>query len=804
MSAFSSPSLGNLKVGDRATLVATHGSDGFVRRIQEMGMVAGEPIEVIRKAPLGDPIVIRVHGYQLGLRKHQAQQIEVKLGWETGRETSSSSPYEGGQSHGLKHLAILGNPNCGKTTVFNALTGMKQKVGNYAGVTVEKRTGICALGDGSSIDVIDLPGTYSLEPTSPDEKVAVDVLTGARLGAENQSVDGVLVILDASNLARNLFLFTQVAESGLPLVVGLTMMDTAERCGKPVDVKKLENYLGVPVVPLNAKKGQGIETLKKEFSNAVIPLGCPWQANESPAMGDSIKESTSSLSPEQRLDISQRYRWIAGVVREVIGSAPPKKTITDSLDSFLVHRIWGLLVFALIMTSMFYMIYVVADPLMGAAEDGVAALGDLLFGSMNDGPLKSLLVDGIIGGVGGVLVFVPQIAVLFFCISLLEESGYLARATFLLDRILALVGLHGKSFIPLLSSHACAIPGIMAARSIESHRDRLATMFVAPFMSCGARLPVYALLIGVFLKPYGAFVQGLTLMSCYSLGIFIAVFTALLLKKTALRAPPAAFLLELPHYQFPEWMQVARIVFRHSFAFVRKAGTVILGFSILLWAALYYPRMDEGTRQQLIQDAGWTQAEIDRLEPVKEAMAEIDENLADVKVEILQAKVLAQYGVEASRLEALTALEEHISGRQTEQSWAGRAGKFMEPLIEPMGYDWKMGIGLIGAFAAREVFVSTMGIVYSVGEADEESESLHEAMRSDLRADGTALWTIPTVLSVLVFFVIAMQCISTVAVMKKETGGWKWPIIQLVSMNLLAFVLATIVFQVGTALGWGT
>lgn len=753
-------SLGSLEVGAVAEIVKIHGSDLFVQRIEEMGLVHGEPVKIVRVAPLGDPIVIEVHGYQLGLRKAQAALIEVSRDPIDQGEQKAATAYGSGEKKVLSHLAILGNPNCGKTTVFNAMTGMRQKVGNYAGVTVEKRTGLSPMGDGKFLKVVDLPGTYSLTATSPDEQVAVDVLEGR--SEDLDALDGVLIVMDASNLARNLLLFTQVAERGIPMVVGLSMVDMAERRGQPVDVEKLESWLGVPVVPLNAKKGVGIEVLKEKCSHAVVPTGMPWNAE-----------------PQQKLgcykDAPQRYKWIAAVVRDVIGRTEAKKTFSDSLDAFLVHRVFGLVVFALIMSSMFYAIYVVADPLMGAAEDLVAGLGEALFGGMAEGPLKSLMLDGVIGGVGGVLVFVPQIAVLFLCISLLEESGYLARATFLLDRLLAMVGLHGKSFIPMLSSHACAIPGIMAARSIENHRDRLATMFVAPFMSCGARLPVYALLIGVFLEPYGPFVQSMTLMSCYVLGIVVAILTALLLKKTALKAPAAAFLLELPQYQMPQAVQVARVVARHSFAFVKKAGTVILGFSILLWAALYYPRMDQSQVSAVVEAQGQSYERYEAL-----SKAELAEDSADAQL--------------------LVSLEEKVSGAQAKHSWAGRAGQWMEPLIEPMGYDWKMGIGLIGAFAAREVFVSTMGIVYAVGEADEESEGLHDAMKGDLRADGTVLWTLPTVLSVLVFFVIAMQCISTVAVMKKETLGWKWPLIQLFSMNILAYVLATLVYQIGSLL----
>ncbi len=730
-------SLNQLRVGERAIILSINGDEHFVRRILEMGLTPGEEVYVERIAPLGDPIVVRVRGYSLGLRKVQASAIhmETQSGAAVSQPTMNPLVQRDAVAE-LHRVALLGNPNCGKTTLFNALTGMRQRVGNYPGVTVERRSGQFIGADGSVCTVIDLPGTYSLTPTSPDEKVAVGMLRGKVSG--EAALDGVVVVVDANNLARNLLLFTQATELGLPLVVVLTMMDTAERKGRKVDAHQLEKWLGVPVIAVHARKKIGIPELKIGLAKARVGSTGDWQ------------NSVDSLGQKNE-DIGARYRWIDAVVKDVVGSTEALVTFSDRLDRILVHRVFGLGIFALIMYTIFFLIYTVADPFMGMAEDGVAALGELVFGSLPAGPLQSMLMDGVIGGVGGVLVFVPQIAMLFLCIAILEESGYLARAAFLLDRILAAVGLHGKSFIPMLSSHACAIPGIMAARGIESQRDRLATMFVAPFMSCGARLPVYTLLIGVFLAPYGPVAQGLTLLGCYTLGILAAISTALLLRKTALREPSSTFLLELPTYQIPYPTQVLRVVLKHSLLFVKKASTVILGFSILLWASLYYPRMNEDSFR----------------------------------------KSLGQQGLDEQDI------ENQVAGRQVEQSFAGRFGKIIEPVITPLGYDWKIGVGLIGAFAAREVFVGTMGVVYSVGEeADEESSSLHDAMRRDTRDDGSPLWSLATVFSVLVFFVIAMQCISTVAVMRQETGGWKWPLLQLVTMNAMAYIAAMLVYQV--------
>jgi ferrous iron transport protein B len=810
-----------LAMGENATIHDLDGPDRVRRRLLEMGLVPGEQIQVVRKAPLGDPVVIQVLGYQLGLRKQQTACIQVSRQVTPREASAAAKPLIAGDTvSDVGRIALVGNPNCGKTTVFNALTGLHQKVGNYAGVTVERRIGRCQT-DAGQLNVIDLPGTYSLTPSSPDERVVLEVLRGQQFGEPRP--DAVVAVIDASNLARNLLLFTQLVDLGLPMVVALTMNDTAAARGRPVDAAALEAQLGVPVVPLIAHKKQGLDALRAALPQARIAQGKPWRL---PAvlhqavdqlhadLNGHLPESGARRCAERLLtgadslidyaksgdeavvvaverirkqlppnapdplatDVSLRYGWIRALLPAVLGQTDGRSlgpSFTERLDHLLVHRVAGLGIFAFIMYSLFYLIYTVADPFMGVTEEVIGSFGNLLFGWMETGALRSLLLDGVVGGVGGVLVFVPQIAMLFLCIALLEESGYLARAAFLLDRLLAAVGLHGKSFIPLLSSHACAIPGIMAARNIDNHRDRLATMFVAPFMSCGARLPVYVLLIGVFLAPYGGLTQSLALFGCYTLGMVMAVLIAWSLKKTALPETPSAFLLELPNYQLPLAGQVARTVLLNSWLFVRKAGTVILGFSILLWAALYYPRLNEQAVHAVIQEQGLSVAAY---------------QTASASEDPQQQAVAAQ--VDAA-----------LNGKQVASSIAGRAGHLIEPVIAPMGYDWKIGIGLVGAFAAREVFVSTMGVVYSVGdEANEESADLHQAMQSDRRDDGSVLWTLPTVISVLVFFVIAMQCISTIAVMRLETGGWRWPLTQLLVMNSIAYVLATLVYQIGSRL----
>jgi ferrous iron transport protein B len=737
-------------------------------------------------------------------------------------------------------VALAGNPNCGKTTIFNALTGLRQKVANYPGVTVEKKTGRCRLPAGAGrgeqwADVIDLPGTYSLISRSPDEQVAMEVLRGIR--KDTPAPDAVIVVVDASNLQRNLYLVSQLIELGRPMVVALNMMDIAERRGLHISPEKLERELGVPVIPVVGHKRKGIDDLKAAVAKAAVAPLPDWPlpeamkeevlvvggglsilgvgvppapsdrrprldhckalaerlligdraadihplANEQPvsSMLNSAATRLSHLGIDpMQADIEAHYHWIDNVVAgalvpacEVLkegvpASTPPldyapAKTLTQKVDEVLVHKVWGLLIFAGIMAALFVSIFYLADPLMGAMESAVGWLGDLATARLADGPLKDLLVDGIFAGVGAVVVFVPQIALLFLFLAVMEDSGYLARAAFLMDRLLSKVGLHGKSFIPLLSSFACAIPGIMATRTIENRKDRLATIFVAPFMSCSARLPVYALLIGAFFSTYGALAKGGILLSLYLGGIVAAAGTAWLFKRSFLKGPATTFILELPTYKVPQISQVFRQVFTNTGKFITKAGTTIFLLSIVLWAMMYYPRISD--------DRANTALAVYQLAPLGEPETETGQRVR----------------------------EQVVAGEQLRQSIAGRFGHVIEPVIRPLGFDWKMGVGLVGAFAAREVFVSTLGIVYSVGDASEETTDLEGAMKSDTYADGSPVWTPLVAVSLLVWFVLAMQCVSTLAIVRRETGGWRWPIVMLLYMNGLAYVICLAIYQVG-------
>jgi ferrous iron transport protein B len=526
-------------------------------------------------------------------------------------------------------------------------------------------------------------------------------------------------------------------------------------------------------------------------------------------------------------DVEAHYRWIEGVAQKVISDAdvaapasgdrilpyarPRPVNLTQRVDQVLCHKVWGLIIFALIMGLMFVALFWLAKPIMDGIQAGIKALGVLVTSHLSEGPIKALLKDGIFNGVGAVIVFVPQIAMLFLFLSLLEDSGYLARAAFLMDRVLSKVGLHGKSFIPLLSSFACAIPGIMATRTIENRRERLATILVAPFMSCSARLPVYTLLIGAFFATYGALSQAGIMLACYLLGIVAAAGTAYVFKRTLTKGPATSFILELPTYKIPQVSQVARQVWTNTKAFLTKAGTTIFCLSVILWAMAYYPRLPEG-RAIAIKAAALPDA---RAQIAYKRFPHLTEGRAvwmwQAQVTRAQREAYQNWTVNElpnqltpeERLLADRLAQNAVAGAQSEYSFSGRIGHWMEPAIRPLGYDWKIGIGLVSAFAAREVFVSSMGIVYSVGDIEEgKTGDLSAAMRADTYSTGARagkpVWTPIVAVSLLVWFVLAMQCMSTFAIVRRETAGWRWPIFMLVYMNALAYVVSLIVYQVGS------
>ncbi|MFT5087670.1 MAG: ferrous iron transport protein B [Candidatus Latescibacterota bacterium] len=720
-------------------------------------------------------------------------------------------------------LALIGNPNTGKTTLFNALTGLSQQVGNYPGVTVERKIGALQHSDGRSINIVDLPGTYSLSAHSPDEAIAVDALISRQ--QDLAPIDGVLCIVDAANIRRNFYLLSQLVEAELPIVIALNMIDIAETRAIIIDAEKLSQRLGLPVVPVCAHRRQGLDTLRKALEN-LVDAPSPALPSNSPELPVQIREGIEQLQEdftktgrslsyleslrtlidddsylEERLvaeagdgfarqlktlrqqiftdtdpgefESQTRYTWIDALLSDALQQPDElHSNPSDRIDGLLTHRFFGIAAFALLNAFVFQAIYSWSGPLMDIIEGLFATLGGWVGSALPVGPVQSLLVDGVLAGVGGVLIFLPQIAILFLFISLLEDCGYMARAALLMDRLLTRCGLSGKSFIPLLSSFACAVPGIMATRTIEDRRDRLATILVAPLMSCSARLPVYILFIAAFVPERtwagGLFnLQGMALLAFYALGILVAIPMAFLLKKTLLKGEAPPFLLELPSYKWPEPRNVLLRVYQNCWAFVVRAGSIILATTIAMWALAYFPRDEQITEQfererAALESAGQTSAA------------------------------------------AFNTLDSRMAAAQIEASYLGRAGHLLEPLVRPLGWDWRIGMAVVASFPAREVVISALGTIYSLGgDQDEESEDLRTAMRRATWPDGRPVFTLPVALSIMVFFALCAQCLSTLVVIQRETGSWGWSVFSFSYMTALAYIAALLTYQIGTALGWG-
>ena len=733
-------------------------------------------------------------------------------------------------------VALVGNPNTGKSTLFNALAGVQQRVGNYPGVTVEKKIGHFRQG-ALHFEVVDLPGTYSLAPRSPDEMVAVDVLLGRREGESPPDV--VLSIVDAANLQRNLYLVSQILSCGLPTIVALNMIDVAEDRGIEINIAELSKRLGVPVIPIQANRGQGfvelkaalLATVEQKQHRTVDPFPETFQRHvdrlcehlnigrteplprylierlildgngylEHQLLPHGQEDGRSELNaarmaladagcPTMAIEAMARYDWIAQALDGVYHTPSRHQlTMSDRIDAVLTHKIWGSLFLFAVMALLFSSIFRFAEPLMTSVDNGVGWLADLASSLIPEGALQSLVVDGVIGGVGAVVIFLPQILILFAVIAVLEDCGYMARAAYLMDRLMAGVGLSGRSFIPLLSSFACAVPGIMAARVIENRRDRLATILIAPLMSCSARLPVYIILISAFVpaKHYlGGLVglQGLTMLGMYFVGLVAAVLVAWLLKRTILRGETPPFVLELPGYKMPSLRNVVFRMVERGWDFLHVAGTLIFAITIIVWALAYYPRSEKQVAAAI--DTGQHALQV-RLEATTPGTPE----------RAAAEQALAEYN-DPTNLEYLTA------SLHQQHSFLGRAGKLIEPLVRPLGWDWRIGSAVIASFPAREVVMGVLGVIYNLGgDLDVGEESDQTRLQARLQAarwdnTGESVYNLPVALSLMVFFALCAQCAATLAVIKRETASWRWPVFAFTYMTMLAYVGALVTYQV--------
>ncbi len=693
------------------------------------------------------------------------------------------------------NVALIGNPNTGKTSVFNALTGLNQKVGNYPGITVDKKQGICKLSRGVKAHILDLPGTYSLNASSLDENVVIELLLNKN---DKDYPDVAVIVSDVENLKRNLLLFTQIKDLKIPTLLVINMSDVMKRKGISLDVEVLEEKLNTKIALVSTRKGTGIQELKKliEQYKTLPKKQCLDASTIEPAYFERLQKafpnqdiyklwlvitqdanfgkvsrqeldvskfktkSTSELKRLQQKEAIKRYQFINNVLKEGQNIDRSKaRDLRSKLDRVLIHKVWGYIIFFIILLTIFQAIYDWATFPMDLIDTTFAGLAEWVKSSYpNGGKVTDLVAEGIVSGVGGIVIFIPQIAFLFLFISILEESGYMSRVVFLMDRIMRRFGLSGKSLVPLISGTACAIPAVMATRNIENWKERLITILVTPFTTCSARLPVYLIIIALVIPEgyiFGLSFQALTLMLLYLIGFGMAVFSAYVLDRIMKTNRKTFFVVEMPNYKLPLLKNVLITVFEKTKTFVFEAGKIILAISVILWVLASYGPGDKFNNAEAI-------------------VAEQYADLSDAKI------------------------DDKVAAYRLEHSYIGIIGKTIEPVIKPLGYDWKIGIGLVASFAAREVFVGTLATIYSVGSATENEsiDTIKIKMSSEIYEDGRKVFTFASGISLLLFYAFAMQCMSTLAIVKRETKSWKWPMIQLIGMSTIAYIFALIAFQI--------
>ena len=692
-------------------------------------------------------------------------------------------------------VALIGNPNTGKTSVFNALTGLNQKVGNYPGITVDKKEGICKLSRGVKAHILDLPGTYSLNASSIDENVVIELLLNQK---DKDFPDVAVVVADVENLKRNLLLFTQIKDLKIPTILVVNMSDVMVRKGIALDIAELETQLNTKIALVSTRKGTGLQELKtliegyktlpkkqcldarsidvdyferleKAFPNQEVyklwlvvtqDVNFGKLARKELDVSKFQTKSTSELKRLQQKEAIKRYQFINGVLKksQVIDRSKAKD-LRSKLDRILTHKVWGYVIFLAILMTIFQAIYDWASFPMDLIDTSFASLAEWVKNSFpNGGMLTELLAEGVVSGIGGVVIFIPQIAFLFLFISILEESGYMSRVVFLMDRIMRRFGISGKSVVPLISGTACAIPAVMATRNIENWKERLITILVVPFTTCAARLPVYLIIIALII-PEGTFLgfsyQALTLMSLYLIGFGMAIFSAYILDCVMKKERKSFFVVEMPNYKLPLLKNVLITVIEKTKTFVLEAGKIILAISIILWVMASFGPGEKFNNAE---------------------------------------SIVTQNNIDIPKGE----LDDKIAAYRLEHSYIGIVGKTIEPVIRPLGYDWKIGIGLVASFAAREVFVGTLATIYSVGSAseDESIDTIKTKMANERYSDGRKVFTLASGISLLLFYAFAMQCMSTLAIVKRETKSWKWPMVQLVGMSIIAYIFSLIAFQI--------
>lgn len=834
--------LSELKNGQKAIILKVEGSGNFRKRILEMGFVQGKEIEVIQSAPLKDPIYYKILDYSVSLRKQEAEMIEVTPIFEVEKDnyfediknnleisgdilTPFSRKTVANSDIKTKiKVALVGNPNSGKTSLFNIVSGAHEHVGNYSGVTISSKTGYLKYGD-YRIEVVDLPGAYSLSAYSPEEIYIREELTG------KNKPDIVINIVDTSNLERNLFLSLQLKEMGLPIVMALNMYDEFSNKKEFLNYPKLGKLLGIPMVPTVSRTGLGVgalfDTIVKIWtaiqendekyldkeSGLIRPININYGNTLEPIIKEleakitkhlEIKDEVYSrylavklIEGDRELENSimnlyskgafiisaknfalkslneskgenyaetiitdQRYGYIAGALKETyIPNRKHKTTISDKIDSILTHKIWGFPIFLLIMFIMFYATFEIGKYPQEWIENLVALFGEWVSSIIPQGPFNDLLVKGVIDGVGGVIVFLPNILILYLFISLMEDTGYMARTAFLMDKLMHKMGLHGKSFISLIMGFGCNVPAIMSTRTIESRKSRLTTILVLPFMSCSARLPVYILFAGVLFPNYSA----LVLLSMYVIGIIIAVLSARLLQSVHFKKEDTPFVMELPPYRMPTSKSILIHMWSRAWQYLRKMGTVILLASISVWFLGYFPRNEV-----------------------------VDNQFAE-QIEIIENSNLDQKTKDLQKFEA----EKVHNIKHQEQSYIGRMGKLSEPIIEPLGFDWKMGVSLMSGLVAKEIVVSTMGVIYT-GDGSEDNAVLSEKILTEKRADGSNSFTPLIAFSFMLFVLIYFPCTATIIAIAKEAGSWKYGLFSIFYSCTLAYIVSLLVYQIGS------